>query len=140
MKNFPEPVTGAVIINPENKVLLVKSHKWHENYSVPGGHVELGETLENSVKREVKEETGLEIHDLEFLGVQEFIFDKIFWKKKHFLFFDYMCKTDCKEVTLNSEASRFIWISPKDALKRRNVSPYAKRSIKWSLKKGPMEE
>ena len=54
---YPEPTVGALIINSENKILLVKSHKWmNGKYSVPGGHVEIGESFEEAIIREVKEE------------------------------------------------------------------------------------
>ncbi len=42
----------------------------------------------------MKEETSLDIYDIEFLLFQEFIYDERFWKRSHFLFFDYACKTD----------------------------------------------
>ena len=51
-----------IIINSNNEILLVKSHKWIEKkWTVPGGHIELGETAHDAIIREVKEETGLEV-------------------------------------------------------------------------------
>lgn len=54
----------VLIINSNNEVLLGYSHN---NYQFPGGHVEEGETLFQTVKREIKEETGIElkINDME---------------------------------------------------------------------------
>ena len=47
---YPEPTVGALILNTQNKILLVKSHKWINNrYSVPGGHVEIGESLSTAI-------------------------------------------------------------------------------------------
>ncbi|ADO77499.1 NUDIX hydrolase [Halanaerobium praevalens DSM 2228] len=40
---YPEPTVGAIIFNPDNKILLCKSHKWNNQYIIPGGHIELGE-------------------------------------------------------------------------------------------------
>ena len=62
-QQYPEPTVGALILNKESKILLVKSHKWQNNYVIPGGHVELGETLQDTLKREIKEETGY-LHDI----------------------------------------------------------------------------
>ena len=51
---YPEPTVGALIINNKKEILLVKSHKWLNNkYSVPGGHVEIGESFEEAIIREV---------------------------------------------------------------------------------------
>lgn len=133
-QQFPEPCIGALIFNPENKILLVKTHKFRGDYAIPGGHVELGETVEQSVKREVKEETNLDVYGIEFLGVQDFIFDKIFWKKKHFVFLDFACKTNSSNVTLNDEGQEYVWISISEAMKLP-VEPYSKNTIKVYLKK-----
>lgn len=113
---FPEPTVGIFIINPKGELLLLKSHKWPKHYVVPGGHVELGERIEQTVIREAKEETGLDVCDLRFLCWQEFVYDLSFWKKRHFLFFDYTCRVDSTEVKLNDEAEDFLWIKPKEAL------------------------
>ena len=59
-EEFPEVTVGALIFNPDGKLFLVKSHKWHDKYVMPGGHIELGETAENALKREIKEETGID--------------------------------------------------------------------------------
>ena len=114
---YPEPTTGALIINPEGKLFLVKSHKWHDQYVVPGGHVELGETIQQALIREIKEETNLDIFDLEFIQTVEMVYDKAFWKKKHFIFIDYSAKTNSEEVILNDEAQDFVWVSLEEALK-----------------------
>jgi nucleoside triphosphatase len=107
---FPEPTVGAFIFNKAGELLLLKSHKWPGKYVVPGGHVELGETLEEAAVREAKEETGLDIYALKFINFQEFIYDPAFWKKRHFIFFDYSCRADSLEVKLNDEAQEHVWV------------------------------
>ena len=132
-QQFPEPTVGALIFNPNGEIFLMKSHKWKGKYVIPGGHIELVETMEGAVKREIKEETGLDIYNIEFLNFQEFVFDKAFWKKRHFIFFDFICKTKSSKVKLNSEGQEFIWVSPKDTLKLP-VEPYSRQTIQEYLK------
>jgi ADP-ribose pyrophosphatase YjhB (NUDIX family) len=54
---------GAVVIGPEGRVLVVNQHG--NAWSLPKGHVDPGETLEETAKREVKEESG--VSQLEFI-------------------------------------------------------------------------
>jgi nucleoside triphosphatase len=125
---FPEPTVGAFIFNPHGELLLLKSHKWPGRYVVPGGHVELGERNEEAVIRESKEETGLDVYEIEFINFQEFIYDPSFWKPKHFIFFDYACKTDSTDVHLNDEAEEYIWV-PFSASVELPLDAYTRTSI-----------
>lgn len=101
---------------------------------VPGGHVELGERLEEAAVREAKEETELDIYDLEFINFQQFIYDPAFWKHRHFIFFDFAAKTDNTEVKLNEEAQKHIWIQPEAALDL-SLDTYTRKSIEIYLSK-----
>ena len=129
-QQYPEPTVGALIFNQEGKALLVKSNKWRDKYCVPGGHIELGETMEDALRREIKEETGLDIYDVEFAMMQEFIFDEAFYEQRHFIFLDFVCKTDADEnqVVLNFESQEFVWVSLEEALELP-IEPYTRRLI-----------
>ena len=133
-QKYPEPTVGALIFNRNGELFLMKSHKWRDKYVIPGGHIELGETAEQALKREVKEETNLDIYDIKFIRMQEFIFGKAFWKKRHFIFLDYACKTGSKKVKLNSEAQEFVWVSIKEALKLP-IEPYTRMAVEACIRK-----
>ena len=114
--HYPEVTVGAIIINHKKEILLCRSAKWNHQYVIPGGHVEKGERMEDALKREVKEETGLEVYDIALISLQESIFSPQFHSKRHFIFIDYLCKTDAMEVVLNDEADRYAWVSPDEIL------------------------
>jgi nucleoside triphosphatase len=131
-QRYPEPTVGALILNSRDEVLLTRSHKWRDKYVIPGGHIELGERMEDALRREIAEETGLAIRDIEFIGYQEFVYDGAFWKKRHFIFFDYVCRTDSVQVTLNDEAQEYVWVSLERAL-ALPVEPYTRSTIETYL-------
>lgn len=131
---FPEPTVGIFIFNQRGELLLLQSHKWPGAYVVPGGHVELGERLEEAAVREAKEETGLDVYDLEFINFQQFIYDPAFWKQRHFIFFDFAAKTDNTTVVLNDEAQTHIWVESNQAL-NLELDSYTRTSIETYLKK-----
>lgn len=72
-EKFRIRVSAYAVIMHESKLLLVNtrtSGKWF----FPGGEVEIGETLEDAIKREVKEETGIEVEVGKFLSFKETFF------------------------------------------------------------------
>ena len=129
-QQFPEPTVGGLIQRQDGTVLLCDSHKWPGLYTVPGGHVELGETCEDALVREIKEEVGLDVSVLELVSIQQVIYPKEFWKKAHFIFFDYLCaSSNSQEPKVDSnEIQTVIWIKPREALEL-NIDRYLKHFI-----------
>jgi nucleoside triphosphatase len=117
MQSYPEPIVGAFIFNDKGELFLIKTHKWKDKYCVPGGHIEVGETIEQALIREAKEETGLDVSKPEYICLWEFINEKDFHVTRHMLFLNHKVKAVSNEVTLNDEAQDFIWVTPKNALK-----------------------
>jgi nucleoside triphosphatase len=115
-QQYPEPTVGALIFNPERKILLIKGEKFKETYVIPSGHIEVGETFEEALRREVKEETGLDIDNIQLLSLQESIFNPHYFTKRHFLYIDFACTTTSTQVTLNEECREFVWVTLPDAL------------------------
>ena len=126
---YPEPTVGALILNRKGQVLLAKSNKWQNRFTLPGGHIELGETVQEALKREINEEVGLEIEPIRFLQFQEAIYSPEFIYRKHFVFLDFLCKAKTDRVQIdNKEIQDFLWVDPQEALEM-NVEPFSKKTI-----------
>jgi nucleoside triphosphatase len=117
VQNYPEATVGALIVDDKGEILLVRSYKWGRKYIVPGGHIELGERSEAAIKREVKEEVGLEVEPVRLLLIQEAIYPTDYIKHEHYIFLDYLGRTHESKVELDGdEIQEHIWMLPKDAL------------------------
>jgi len=117
-QTYPEGTVGALVVNEKGEVLIVRSHKWGNKYTVPGGHIELGERAEDAIRREVKEETGLEAEPVELLIVQQAIYPEHFHKHEHYIFMDYVLKAKSSKVELDGrELQDYVWVKPEEALK-----------------------
>ena len=116
-QKYPEATVGALVVNPKGEVLIVQSSKWSDKHTVPGGHIELGEMAEDAIKREVKEETGLDVDVEKLLLVQQAIYPRFYCKHEHFVFLDYLCRTQDSTVRLDGrELQHYAWVDPHDAL------------------------
>ncbi|MFH1286131.1 MAG: NUDIX domain-containing protein, partial [Candidatus Micrarchaeota archaeon] len=115
---YPHVTVGALIFNARGEVLLARSPKWANKWTIPGGHIELGERAEEALAREVKEEVGLEVEVGEFLMMQQAIYSKEYYKPRHFIFLDYVCKAKSENVKVDGrEMKEWKWVEPKEALK-----------------------
>lgn len=113
----PIPTVGALIFNPQREVLMIQTHKWSNKWGIPGGKIKLNERSEDALRREVHEETSLELTDIRFELVQDCIEPPEFYKKAHFLLLNYTASTTSNAVTLNDEAETYRWVSLAEAEK-----------------------
>ena len=71
-ESVPKEITArAVIIHNEEVILLYRHKEKEEYYALPGGHIELNETKEECLIREIKEELNINIRIISFLGIVE---------------------------------------------------------------------
>ena len=118
-REYPDrPVVGiGAVIVQDGRVLLVK-RKYAPlagEWSLPGGGVEVGETLEGCVVREMREETGLEVE----VGPVIEVFDRITHDadgrvQYHYVLVDYLCWPLSGELVPASDVADAAWVAPID--------------------------
>jgi len=113
----PVATVGALIVNHEGDVLLLKTHKWSHRWGIPGGKIKRGETSEDALRREIMEETALSLESIRFVMVQDCVEPPEFMRSAHFLLLNYVarCESPTPEVILNDEAEEFRWVRPGEA-------------------------
>ena len=110
----PKVGIGVIIINENSEILIGKRKGSHAPYfSIPGGHLELGETFEETAIREIKEETGISIRNPKVIGVTN---DLITYKNenKHFVSIvlitnEFSGKAELKEP---DKCESWQWVDP----------------------------
>ena len=112
----PIATVGALIHDGKGRVLMIRTHKWSNRWGIPGGKIERGEASIDAVRREVLEETALQIEEIHFALVQDCIDSPEFIRPEHFLLLNYVARALGTDVILNDEAEEFQWLSLKAAL------------------------
>ncbi len=112
---------GAVIVDAGHRVLLVRrgSEPRKGHWSIPGGLVELGESLTNAIEREVREETGLRVSAeaiVEVVDRIDTVGDRV---RFHYVLIDYLCRVLQGEARAGSDADDVRWI-PREEWKDGN--------------------
>ncbi len=106
---------GGVVIHRNRALLVLRGREpLKGQWSIPGGMVELGEELGEGVRRELKEETGLEVEPLEVLTV----FDRIHRRgrrvKYHFVIVDFACRLKRGRLKPASDVLDARWVRRQD--------------------------
>ena len=128
-KNFEEThpplaTVGALIFNGAGEVLMIRTHKWSNLWGIPGGKIKWGEPSEAALRREIEEETGLDVTDIEFVLVQDCIHSREFYRDAHFVLLNYTCRSKGRpRVKLNDEARESRWVTIAEAGKMKLNMP-----------------
>jgi ADP-ribose pyrophosphatase YjhB (NUDIX family) len=102
---------GALIIQNGRILLVERGNAPLAGYwSLPGGGVETGEQLDEAIRREVREETGLEVEDLDMLEIFERIMrDAEGRVEYHYVLIDYLCRPAGGVLCAATDANRCEW-------------------------------
>jgi ADP-ribose pyrophosphatase YjhB (NUDIX family) len=104
---------GALIVQNSRILLVERGHEPLKGYwSLPGGILEVGETLDQAIRREVLEETGLVIEPVEVVEIFERIMrDDQGRAEYHYVLADYLCRVTGGELCAADDASRAEWFT-----------------------------
>lgn len=114
---------AALVTNDEGKILLVKS-PWR-GWEYPGGLIEPGETFQECLKREVREEAGVEIEILGFVGICKNV-------ERDIVNIDFTARYVSGELNPSEESTEVIWATEEEAF-RLITFPLTKKRLQNML-------
>jgi mutator protein MutT len=114
-RRYPRrPIVGVgAIVVQRDRVLLVERGRepLKGTWSLPGGVVEVGEHLKDAIRREVREETGIEVEPLRLVEVFERIMpDESGRTEYHYVLIDYLCSVTGGKLKAQSDARQARWV------------------------------
>jgi ADP-ribose pyrophosphatase YjhB (NUDIX family) len=136
VSEFPDrPIVGvgAVVVQDGKAVIVKRRHDPRKGeWSLPGGRVELGETLIEATRREIKEETGLEVE----VGPIVEVFDRVHRSegrvRYHFVIIDYLCTCVGGLLCAGDDAEDVAWVTAEE-VDDYGVNEHAARVLRRGL-------
>ena len=121
---------GAVVVRDGRALIVKRGHEPRKGeWSLPGGLLELGESLQDAARREIWEETGLEV----IVGPIIETFDRVHRDERgrvryHFVIVDFLCSCGSGEAIPGSDADDVAWVSA-EQIDAYGVNEHAKAVI-----------
>jgi len=124
---MPKVVVGT-IIEKDGKILILQRSKkekaFPEMWDLPGGELDHGENIIDCVKREVKEESGLDVEVLFPVDVFSKVIDD-----EHYVSIVYVSNHRSGDVKLSKEHQTFKWINPNKAIELEDLTPSTEHAL-----------
>ena len=115
-REYPEaPLVGVgAVLVQAGRVLLIRrgTEPMKGRWSIPGGLVELGESLTDAVRRECLEETGLAVEPVALVELLDRIHREQTQVRYHYVIADYLCRVTGGIPQAGSDAAELYWASP----------------------------
>lgn len=110
---------GAIIIDAGRVLLVKRGHPpLQGEWSIPGGVLEVGETLRDAAIREAREETGVTVETAELLGVYDRVLrdqDEKGRTRYHYVLIDFLCRRVAGEAVASGDADDVRWFTLAEA-------------------------
>lgn len=119
----------AAVFNKEGKFLAIKRSYGAQTWDIPGGAVEIPEVHEDALRREIREEAGIEVDQIAPLQVKS-AYNKE--ADEYVLFIGYLCFARSSEVHISTEHTEYRWVS-KDEFLQMEATPYVKDFVRDTL-------
>ena len=122
--SHPISTVGALIFDETGRTLMIRTRKWSNLWGIPGGKIKFGESAVDALRREIKEETNLDISEIDLVLVQDCIHSREFYRDAHFVLLNYTCRVaGGADVSLNDEAQEFCWATTDRAMEMKLNTP-----------------
>lgn len=110
---------------------MFQSPKWDNEWTICGGHIEVGETIEAATKRETKEEIGVDVELIDTLAVGNFFAHPPKFKRDaHFVYIDSVAKIINGTITPDmKEITNVQWFEIDEALQLEHISDSCKKGL-----------
>ena len=119
---------GAVVINDDNQILVIKERISNQGYKLPGGHIDNCEMISTALVREVKEETGIDVEFDSIISLGHF-YPHQFHKSNLYI----LCIASAKSFEINIEDTKEIieakWMDVSEYLSDDNILSYSKAVV-----------
>lgn len=123
----PKPCVVVAVIKEDKILLLKQSYIFKNSKVLVSGYVTNGETVEETVYREVKEETGITVGEIKYLGSE-------YLKEKELIMLTFMAKYTEGDINKSSEVEWVDWSKIEDALCEMSEDLIGKKVVKKVLK------
>ena len=127
---------GAIVVDKGRVLLVKRGHApLRGEWSIPGGLLELGETLRQAAEREAWEETGVEVEATDLLGVFErILLDRKKRTQYHYVLVDFLCRKTGGVLGAAADAEEARWYRP-EQLKKLELAADTRDVIRLAIEK-----